>query len=161
QTTPTTSEKSRATLTQTIRRLVTWHDAYCDKCDALIRFLGDKEPRQPTIGVSLQGAGWAGRFYRRDNKCVYSLAYAVLVGDEYEDVVAHEVAHSYAYQIDEGCDSHGELFRFVLGRVCKQDMSRCHYYSVTKAKMIGELLRMQLPSEGRLYLLPKDVLVRY
>jgi len=142
-------------------------------CAVLEKFTREHAPkvktRRPDCSIVCRRSRASGR-YRPFDGCRYYLQYAMIEGDEYDETIAHEVAHHYQDYfkvLDDGslrhCEPHGELFFFLLRYVCGFPAAR-RFHTVTRkrANTICEMLRtagcpVTLPVSGVPILLPQDM----
>lgn len=115
---------------------------WVEVCERFVSGLDVTMPRTlPTIALETRASKVAGRYFPMKNCCAYNIPYALLVGDDYDITIAHEVAHAYQDVIAAGKTAHhGEMFFFVLNVVMGVDAGKFHNYSSKTAKKIAKLL---------------------
>lgn len=78
------------------------------------------------------------------NACEYNTIYAVLVGEAYDETIAHEVCHAAAKQMSPSSSWHGELFLWLMRGVCGfAGHTGRHDYPVDVQKKLAQLKRLK------------------
>ena len=112
--------------------LIKWcderHEYYCALASKFMSSIGKrfKHPTATYIAKPIRRAGQADYIA---NACQYNLVYAV--GNEYEQTIAHEVAHLVVYQIHPYRPyyaAHGDMFKFVLEMILDRAPKKYHSY---------------------------------
>ena len=131
--------------------LIKWaeerHVNYCCLGDKMLQKFGKcfNRPYFSLFAKNTRIAAWA---KYKEIKCGYNLAYLLAVKEEFEETIAHEVAHFVVHQLDCEAKAHGDLFKFVLNEFVGS-RARYHYYVknlsyVTKAKSILKIRELKL-----------------
>lgn len=83
-----------------------------------------------------------GQYNPVENRCTYSLPYAVYCGDEYRETVAHEVCHAFQRVVNRNDYAHGPTFFWLLRDVCKfRKAIATHSYPLVEVDRIAQELR--------------------
>lgn len=101
-----------------IQQIGQWHNKYCAIVEQSLPApaVGWKRPKAVLmLGTKAQRA--CGRFKVRKNTCYYALCYAIIEKEKFADTVAHEVAHSYTWQVMPSADWHGDLWKYIFRKV--------------------------------------------
>lgn len=96
-----------------------------------------------TATLVLAGNKWCGRYKPVEHDCVYSVSYAMLYRENFDETMAHEVVHAAQRQLLPGCTFHGEFFLYLLRTVCGfKSAGFYHGYDRKAAKQLGQLLTL-------------------
>lgn len=119
---------------QAVSLVALWHDRWCgDLQDSF------KQPLEmPGYHITPKGGRAAGRYILKGNYCQYSLPYVVMIGERYEEIVVHEIAHSVTCQLWRKSAWHGEMFKWIMREVAGYSRHECrHHYDVELATRLG------------------------
>jgi len=124
------------------------HRHWCHRLQTIGEVL-EMEFTPPKCEFSTRTSKSAGVYFPKERKCRYYLAYIILAGKKYDETIAHEIAHSFVYQTKIRAACHGDLFRFVVHRMCGFGNHKCtHDLSTHKAKKLSKLLRLMEKMNG-------------
>ena len=126
-----------------VKQLMPWanerHNFYCDKAYFFLESLGIKF-EHPTPLYIAKGVNRAGRAHLKECECEYSLVYLISVKEDYEQTIAHEVAHHVVWQLDPNTSTHyayhGDMFRFVMTAIFSRPPSTRHSYGYDDAHVV-------------------------
>jgi hypothetical protein len=98
-------------------------------------------PDEPGIEFRLEAFNWCGRYSRRFKRCIYPLPYVIMLGESYDDTIAHEMVHHFQWAVMPKSAKHGETFHMLMKYACGFDGKQTyHAYDVKKAKQISSML---------------------
>ena len=128
--------------------LIPWlegrHEYYCDKVAAFFEFTDHLYKfNRPSIEFKAKAMRIAGQAYTQTAypKCSYNLVYLVSMGGQYEQTIAHEVVHHAVNQFDMNSAVHGDLFKFILNKICGRRPAKYHEYTYNDTHvMLAQLL---------------------
>jgi predicted SprT family Zn-dependent metalloprotease len=86
-------------------------------------------PKPVYISKAIKRAGQA---RLRELECQYNLAYAFNVEYEFEQTIAHEIAHHVSWQLSLDFAYHGDAFKLVLGVIFGRPAKKYHNYSYSE-----------------------------
>jgi predicted SprT family Zn-dependent metalloprotease len=121
---------------ETIAEIHNTHRQYYSELNAHIRF------DQPTYTITPCSNRFAGRYFHKLHVCQYSLPYALVEGDRYRAIVAHEMAHAWVSSINRNAASHGEMWKWALRDVLGFTFATVRH-SIPVPTKLGELLLLQ------------------
>ncbi len=134
----------------TTLELICWaeerHKYYCElAAEFLINF--DKVFNYPRFKLFASKSRYAGWAKYGEYLCEYNLSYLLAAKEDYEQTIAHEVAHFCKRQLKIGAKSHGELFMFILEDVFHCLANRYHNYQrkeehITQAKLLLKIVEL-------------------
>ena len=100
-----------------------WWDILCNRVWLPLDF--DKS--LPGFEITSRLSKTAGFACYRESKCIYNINYAIDNGQEYDNIICHELCHLMAYKLDRKA-SHCTLWRYLYNVVCCQKRDRYHSY---------------------------------
>lgn len=127
--------------------LICWaeerHKYYCQLAS---KFLDNfdksfKHPRFQLFASKSRYAGWA---RHRAELCGYNLSFLLAAEEEFEQTIAHEVAHFVIRDIKIDAKPHGELFMFILHDVFYCRAERYHDYHRQEKHVVQAIALMKL-----------------
>lgn len=99
----------------------------------------------PSVEFTPRGGRIAGRFMLNKHVCIYSIPYILLLGEKYEDIVAHECCHAFQREVKQWqkFSWHGEFFHFLLQDVCKRRTAKAkHSYNAKATRIIQKMVAL-------------------
>ncbi len=131
----------------TTLELICWaEDRHRHYCWLATKFLGERrihfrEPNFELFASKGRYAGWA-KYGKR--VCSYNLSFLLASKEEFEQTIAHEVAHFVIRSISIDAKSHGDLFMFVLKYVMGGKVEQFHKYTCEPKHIIQAAALMKL-----------------
>jgi predicted SprT family Zn-dependent metalloprotease len=134
-------------LIEQLEELYHWHHKWSQHLVEFAWKIGLEKIETPAITFytrPLRRGRTAGYYTKHKHACAYSLAYHILVKQEYEVTVAHECCHAFQHQFVKRSKWHGDLFHFLLQRVCGfPNHGATHHHDHVKARKISQLLELK------------------
>lgn len=118
------------------------HDYWCQWIRQRLERVVHHVPT-PSIIITNDAYKWAGVYLHKSHTCKYSLPYAIVAGDKYDETIAHEVCHAFQFKLQPNSIKHGDLFFFLFHNVCEMSRNQFHEYDVKKAKKVAALLKLR------------------
>jgi predicted SprT family Zn-dependent metalloprotease len=100
-------------------------------------------PTLPVVEYTRKASKTAGFYKPSTQTCTYFLAYACFLEEQYDETIAHEVVHHYCRQVDPAASWHGDLFKFMLDRVCGKGRMTKHRYDLRKMREVSKALILE------------------
>lgn len=127
------------------------HQLYYDRLKDFCRIAGIRAPGFPFYTVVDCVFRHCGQYDPRKHTLQYSLPYCVYVGEEYHEVVAHEMAHAFqrATRFGDCNNSHGSTFVWMLSEARQQQLNPnmpnviAHDYPVAVVDRLAEELKAE------------------
>lgn len=129
------------------------HEYWCTVVELFIR---DNFPEvkltRPSVLISdiAKKVNCAGYYHQQKHKCQYFIAYRLVVKDKYDETIAHEVCHAYQNVLCPGSKWHGEMWNFLLKKVCGFYKSQNgHSHPVKLVKKMNEYIALRIEHDKR------------
>lgn len=140
--------------------LICWakerHQHYCWLAT---KFLGnfDKVFEYPKFSLFASKSRIAGlaKYGNGKKTCDYNLSFLLAVKENYEQTIAHEVAHFTLPYLKVDAKSHGELFMFILHNVFHGRATKYHEYPREEKHIVQAIALMKIVKLNEVVL--KDV----